>query len=98
MPIQLHISRIPLNSQCVIYRWMYRADLEEFSSNTANSIAECLVSAAVIPPPDTEGQEPIEILYRTVALGSFPMSKLGCCAGEIADLIVERHNQMRMHA
>lgn len=98
MQIQLHISRVPLSSQCVIYHWACRREAETIASGTANAIEACLVSAATIPAGHEGESREIEILYRKVALGSFPVSDLDNCAAEVANLIVERYQQTRMHA
>jgi len=98
MQIQLHISRAPLSRQCVIYNWVCCREAEAIASGTAIAIETCLDAAATALAGHDNDLGEIEVLYRKVALGRFSKSELDTCAAEVADLIVERYEQTRMHA
>lgn len=96
MHIQLQISRAPLSRQCVVYSWACRQEADDIYSGTANSIEASLVAAATLLACHEGAPGKIEIAYRQVVLGSFPVSDLDNCAAAVADLIVERYDQTRI--
>ena len=98
MPTELHISRIRLSTQCVIYSWMHSKAFESFGSGTASSIEACLTAASVMLNRHVGVLESVEIFYRKVAVGRFSVSLLDGCAAEIADLIEEGYGEARTRA